>query len=934
MEQVGDLQVDFQLRLVLQNGEVKKIGARAFDILQLLIQAQGALVTKDEIMRVVWPRVIVEENNVQVHMTALRRLLGTWRDLLKTEAGRGYRLVSDMHTGGDFPNTRQPLHPGLSRLFGRDEALEAIRDYLRESCVVTLAGPGGIGKTSLAVEVARLCANRFREDSIFVDLSTATNEKFVINAVTSAAAAAGVQNCLPTTSLDHLREILQGQSRLVVLDNCEHVLDEAAKIATAVMDTGCSILATSREPLRIGNERVFRVMPLDVPTKNSTVDQMMRSNVVLFFAARTRSVQPEFEVTESNVALICHICRALDGLPLAIELAAARAAVLGIEVISENLDDRMRVLTGGHRTSLPRHQTIRATLDWSYRLLDTTERALFRRLGIFVGSFSYDACRHVMNQCGGSEVPMLDALQGLISKSLLAAVREGERDQFRMIETTRQYAMLQLDANGERETALRAHAKYLIAMFSQKPCCSPQSSVGQRLKLIIKELDNIRAALDWTLSGDGDPDLALTLSAFTLPLLFELSLVGECRDRADRVLRACETIKPDGSRASMLLSVRALLASSIVYVEGPDERTVELWHTVHQEAKTQEVSHLEARSLWGLWNARQYGGKPLIALGFAEQFYELALKNNDATQILLGMRIRAISLHYLGRQESARTLLESMLLQYDPTIHQWDTIGFRIDQRTVSQATLARVLWALGKREQSKLLAEETLQAAIAYGNEMVLCYVLMETIPLICPFDACTNEAYAYMDLLAQTSRHMSFSIWSVASEAVNWCMRATEAPTALSLASADQAIVRLADIGYHAPWCFLMGKLALAFLKYGDEQKADERITRAIERCDVYGEKWIYPELCRIKARALVSHSPGTAMLWLAKGWDTARAQSAGQMEASIRDEIAVLVGIKDEPRREPTFESSLILAARPSPLSTSAILLDRDASVLIKA
>jgi len=931
MEQVGDLQVDFRLRLVLQDGEVRKIGARAFDILQLLIQAQGALVTKDEIMRVVWPRVIVEENNVQVQLTALRRLLGPRRDLLKTEAGRGYRLVSATQTGGDYPGSRKLLPQGLNRLFGRDEALEAIHGYLSESRLVTLAGPGGIGKTSLAVEAARLCANRFRDDTIFVDLSTVTDERFTINAVASAAASAGLPKCLTTTSLERLREILKGQSRLIVLDNCEHVLNEAATIATAIIETGCSILATSREPLRIRNERIFSVPPLHVPAKESTVDQMTRSNVVLFFAARTQAVQPGFEVTETNVTVICQICRALDGLPLAIELAAARAAVLGIEVVADNLDDRMRVLTGGHRASLPRHQTIRATLDWSYRLLDSAERALFRRLGIFVGQFSYEAGRHVMNQFAGAILPMLDALQGLISKSLVVAVKEGRHGQFRLLETTRQYALMQLDANGERETAARAHAGYLISVFSHERSRWNERTDKQQLEMFSNELDNIRAVLDWALSDNGDPDIGLTLAALTLPYLFELSLVTECRDRAEKVLKACEMLESNASRARMLLAVSASLGSSIVYVEGPVEQTVELWHSVHREATKQRDSSLQARSLWGVWNARQYGGEPLIALDFAEQFYELALENNDATRILLGMRIRAISLHYLGQHESARAMLESMLRQYDPAIHRWETIGFRIDQRTVAQATLARILWSLGETKRSQHLAEDTLQAAIAYGNQMVLCYVLVETIPLLCTFDACTNKSYTYLDLLESTSRQMSFRIWSVASEAYSCCMRANKAPTASSLASADLAIAGLTDVGYMAPWCFLNAKLAIAYLKYGDEPKADDCVTRAIERCEASGEKWFYPELCRVKARALLNRSPGTALLWLAKGWDAARTQRARQMEANIRDEIAVLVGIKDERGREPAWESSLILAGRLAIPSTSAVVVNSDASFL---
>jgi predicted ATPase/DNA-binding winged helix-turn-helix (wHTH) protein len=892
MEQIGNLSVDFLQRIVVDNGQVKKVGARALDILELLVQARGALVTKDEIMRVVWPRVVVEENNVQVQVNALRKLLGSQRDLIKTESGRGYRLLSPDHAADVNGDLARTLLPGPSSLYGRDDALASLISRFNESSTITLTGPGGIGKTRLALEAARSLAASYPGGVIVVDLSSVTDEKFTISAIAAAGAAAGLRKCVPNASLQLLAEALRGEQRLLVLDNCEHVLAEAARVVSAISEVGCSVLATSRAPLRVPNERVFVVSPLAVPESNATVSEMSRAKVVEFFVARTQAVQPHFQVTEANVSGICQICRALDGLPLAIELAAARAAVLGIDVVAANLDDRMRLLTGGYRASLPRHQTMRAALDWSYRLLGDIESTLFRKLAVFVGSFSFDAVRYIMKPSNVSDATVLDAFEGLISKSLVTASIDGDTGRFRLLETTRQYALLQLDANGERTSACRIHADFLVEVFQRERATWQSKSDTQHMSLFSIELDNIRSALDWAFSSNTEIETGLALAAETLPYLFELSLVGECRERAEIVLRAWEGAEQTAADAARLLAVRAALGSSLVYTNGPDSTTRELWHQVYRESSRIGEVRLQTRALWGIWNAHLYGGEPQLALKSADQFYGLARDLGDTTHTLLGMRIRAISLHYLGKQVAARELLESMLRQYDPALHRWNSIGFRIDQGIVSRATLARVLWTLGALDEAERTAQEALRAAIAYGNEMVLCYVLVEALIPICAFNSQSSGASGALELLETTANHMSFQIWSFACEAFGRCRHALAFPSPGSLLAAELSVSRLTEIGFLAPWSFLVGQLALAYLRAGDRAKADACVTRAIERCEATGEQWFYPELCRIKAEAQRAHAPGTALVWLAKGWNSARAQSARRMEDNIRCAIAALI------------------------------------------
>jgi predicted ATPase/DNA-binding winged helix-turn-helix (wHTH) protein len=474
MLQIGPLHVFLDSREIRAKGEPLHIGSRAFDILELLIRADGALVSKDEIMRRVWPRTIVHENNLQVHVAALRKALAEDRDLLRTVPGRGYRLLTarTMAKPRSGPagaaGLRQRLPVCSSTLVGREKSILEIVDSLDAVKIVTLVGAGGIGKTRMAVEVAARAAGRFEDGAVFVPLASISDPRSVIDAV---ADALGVAMPGARLSLGDVAARLSTRRALLVLDNCEHLIDSAARVATAVAAASddLRVIATSREALRVPGERLYQVQPLDVPDEADPYGEILRASAVQLFIARARAADPHFLADERALRLTAAVCRRLDGLPLAIELAAARAAVLGVEVLADYLDDHFRMLAGGFRTALPRHQTLKATLDWSYRLLSESERMLLRWLGVFVHGFSLDGALHLGKARGLSQGETLDALSGLVSKSLVIRESVETAARYRLLATTRAYALQKLEDDGEHKEAALAHASYSREKVSQGP---------------------------------------------------------------------------------------------------------------------------------------------------------------------------------------------------------------------------------------------------------------------------------------------------------------------------------------------------------------------------------------------------------------------------------------------------------------------------------
>ena len=420
----GRFQVLPDRREVLADGRPIKLGGRAFDVLMALIEAHGAVVSKEVLMARVWTSRIIEENSLAAQIAALRAAFGAERALIRTVSGRGYQFTGEIRILSASPekagaglataaqasvlpptNTPKPV----SELIGREEELGEILNLVAGNRLVTLTGAGGIGKTTLALALARELRPHFADGVWLAEFSAFADPGLVPATV---AAAIGLELGGGEVSTQRVAQALAGKSLLLVLDTCEHVIAAAAAMAEAMLGAGSAphIIATSREPLRAGGEWVYPVQPLAVPAVDIAAgDDPLRYGAVRLFIERARAAEPHFAPDRRLMVTIAAICRRLDGIPLAIELAAARASALGIEALAARLDDRFRLLTGGRRTAPPRHQALRATLDWSYELLAEPERVLLRRLAVFAGPFSLEAAGVI---AASRELAVPDLIEG------------------------------------------------------------------------------------------------------------------------------------------------------------------------------------------------------------------------------------------------------------------------------------------------------------------------------------------------------------------------------------------------------------------------------------------------------------------------------------------------------------------------------------------
>jgi non-specific serine/threonine protein kinase len=468
----GGWAVDLARRELRALGVPVPLGRRAFQIFAVLIQSAGQLVTKDELMARVWPGAIVEENTLEVHISAVRKALGPDRETLKTSFGRGYCLHGDWTIRQENPPADsvvlQPprmfakafltnLPAATPDVIGRTAAAHQLRELLCTHRAITLTGPGGIGKTTLALEVARTLFPVFHGDCWLVDLASLSDPGLVPSMV---AGILDLKRGGDEISNESVARNIGGKRLLLILDNCEHVVDAAARLAEAVVRLcpATSIVVTSREVLRIEGEYVYRVPPLDVPSPHQQgSDVVLGHSAVQLFIARTRALNSDFSPRETLGAIVA-ICRHLDGIPLAIEFAAARAAMLGTESVRSRLNERFGLLTGGRRTALPRHQTLRATLDWSYDLLPGPEQCLLRRLAVFAAGFNLEAAIAVMRDTGMAGSSVLEGIANLVAKSLLMLDASAPSGRWRLLETVRAYALEKLAESNESERAARRRA--------------------------------------------------------------------------------------------------------------------------------------------------------------------------------------------------------------------------------------------------------------------------------------------------------------------------------------------------------------------------------------------------------------------------------------------------------------------------------------------
>lgn len=557
-EVFGRCSVLREQRCVLVDGQPARLGARAFDLLLALLDRRDRVVSKEELLDAVWPGLIVEENNLQVHVSALRKLFGA--PAIVTVPGRGYRFtapgilaVPPPRPGRAPAPARHNLPHELPSMHGRADDLAGVMRLLGVHRLVSIVGTGGLGKTRLAQQAALALASECADGAWLVELAALRDASQLPAAVARAAGIPWPADGDAATLVDRLRA-WQG---LLVLDNAEHLVEGVAALAAALLHeaTAPRLLVTSQAPLKLPDECLLRLAPLRVadPTAGDDPDD----DAVALFVARARAVQPGFAPDAAERAVIATICRGLDGLPLAIELAAARVPLLGVDGLRARHDQRLQLLTAGPRGAPQRQQTLQAALAWSHGLLDDAEQRMFRRLGVFVGGAGLELALATTADPDEASWAALDRLGALVDKSLLIAdARQPPR--YRLLESGRAFALERLAAAGEiRATMHRLAAALTRGLEPAADLAAHCQEDDARTEAGLAELDNVRAALAWAAGDDGDAAALAALVAASAWLWKDAGAVAEGQRWIERVLADGTAPLPPRQRARLLMQYAA-----------------------------------------------------------------------------------------------------------------------------------------------------------------------------------------------------------------------------------------------------------------------------------------------------------------------------------------------------------------------------------------
>lgn len=759
-------------RLLLDGSNTCALGSRAIEILSVLLERAGETVSKQELLQRIWPDSFVDEANLRVNISALRKALRdgqAGRRFIVNVTGQGYCFVSPVRRARASMPTHHTRPPNVSarhniplqalRLLGRDSDIEVVALQLPMRRCVTLLGPGGIGKTTLAIAVAQRLLPVYDDGVWFVDLSGVGDHQSILPIV---AQVLGL-SLQASNGLVSLMSYLQDKRLLLVLDNCEHVIEEAAKLSESILlDTRqVSVLATSRETLRVTDEWVHLLNPLGLPPAMAalTATDALSFAAVRFFVERAAVTLEGFTLQDSDVPIVIDICRGLDALPLAIELAAARLDIFGLQGLATALQEPFLLLSEGRRGALPRQQSLMRALEWSYRLLSPVERTILRRLSVFRGEFTLDGALAIAT---GDDIGAEDVYMGILTMSAKSLITRdtptgSPHDRYRLLHVTRTLISQKLQETAESATILRRHAEYFCALLTKAENDWDILTRSAWLQSYATCIVDVRAAIDWAFSSAGDASLGVQLTARAVPLGFQLSMIEEFRGRIERALLHSQQIRPPLLVPEMRLNVAlGMLGHN---ARGPTggrtaqiERAIALGRSLGQPA-------YEVEPLVGLATAHFHAGDYGLAIDVANRAITIAERAVMPMAVVAAERVLAQAEHFNGNHVASALIARRVIdhpavripLAYNLT---------PVDRRVSMLIILARILWIQGRFEPADRMLRETIELAKNDGPFSLCPALVFGAIP-IALWNGDDVEATALTGLLIEQAKRYTLGYW-----------------------------------------------------------------------------------------------------------------------------------------------------------------------------
>lgn len=899
-------------RLVMRDGVALPIGAKSFDTLIALMSRPNEVVSKWDLMARVWPGMAVEEANLRFHIAALRKALGDGKDgarYITTLSGRGYCFVAPISQtelpAKPRPAPRMELPPvklpnRLQRMVGRDDVVAAVSDRLIAARFVTIAGPGGVGKTAVAVAIAHDLLENFSDAAHFVDLAALSDPDLVITSILlMLGLPAEADDPLPAL-LAHLHD----KRMLLILDNCEHVIAAAAPLAAEIFHAAphVHILATSREALRVEGEQVYRLAPLAVPPDSVglTATAAQTYSALQLFLERAAAGGAQIALDDGNAAIVAGICRKLDGMALAIELAAGRVDAYGLEQTAALLDERLNLLWQGQRTAPPRQKTLQATLDWSYGLLSDTERLVLRRLAVFAGHFTLDAALEIVPDEHVDRARLFDAIDSLVAKSMVAPRPIGAMTRYRLLDTTRAY-LLEIEPN---DAALSArHAIYYRRWLEQAGTTWATVPSPDERAIHFSALHNVRAALDWCFGANGDANIGMALAAAAAPIFLAMSLLIECRRWSERALLA---IDPTSRGSAEEMHIQAALGLTLMFTRGGSEaaRTALSRSLAIAEARSDAPNQLQLLGRMHIFHERM--GRFDAALGYARQSLVVAEKLGDVASIALAHSLLGVSLHLAGEHRDALNMLQAAWRGPSPerisTVH-----GF--DHRNRAGISLARELWLQGRPADARQLARQTVDEAAQMDHPITLCIALIWAVSIDL-WSGELDDAEENIDRFIAHAESRSMGPYLAVGRGVKGELAIRRGDAAGGVETIGACLRELHDAGYELLTTTFNIALVDGLLALGQVEQSARLIDDALRLVEQGGDHLYMPELLRMKARvqlSLPAPSTGDVEGLLMQSLELGRGKGAKAWELRAAIDLARLLA-----ERRSCKDANLLLEA----------------------